>query len=141
MLAITNFPKFNENSCTKNTLLQQSEAMYNFIKMYVFIFTLKSWLKETFDKFIKVLKVEKLLATLTLNFSSCVILDVTLKNIKTIFIGHGRMDFCKINLFLIITNKIKFIAQKMSKSKYFHSYADINKNLLTWCFHHKWFDL
>ena len=42
MLAVTNFPKFNENSYTKNTLLQQSETMYNFIKMYVFIFTLKS---------------------------------------------------------------------------------------------------
>ena len=72
-----------------------------------------------------------------LNFSNCLSLVVTLTNLlillltKKYSLGQGRVHFYKIKLFIIITNKIKVIAQKMSKSKNSRKYEDKNKNFLT----------
>ena len=64
---------------------------------------------------------------------SCYYFDKFVNTItnKNIFTQHSRVHFYKIKLFVIITNKIKVIAQKMSKNKNSHKYEEKIKIFLT----------
>ena len=120
VLAIISFPKVNQK-CIKVLKWLHKILPFGYcsslkpcIALFIFI-----GLTEMLDKFIKVLQI-------LLNFSNCVSLVVTLKNLlillptKIIFTEHHRVHFYKVNLFIIVTTKIKVVAQKKGKSKNSH---------------------
>ena len=120
VLATISFPKVNEK-CIKILKWLHKILAFGYcsslkpcIALFIFI-----GLTEMLDKFIKVLQI-------LLNFSNCVSLVVTLKNLlillptKIIFTEHRRVHFYKVNLFIFVTTKIKVVAQKKGKSKNSH---------------------
>ena len=120
VLAIISFPKVNQK-CIKILKWLHKILAFGYcssLKPYIALFNFIG-LTEMLDKFIKVLQI-------LLNFSNCVSLVVTLKNLlillptKIIFTEHRRVHFYKVNLFIIVTTKIKVVAQKKGKSKFSH---------------------